>query len=106
VRQHSLNTLDFQPDTSSVDGQTSAWGASPRTWKTPGGIPVVFRPSPTLARDSTTDPAALRLHLDHARLIQEFPKDSWFEIYDYGVGDEVVWPYSASVTSTNPDNTA
>ena len=76
MRQHSLNTLGFQPDTSSVDGQTSAWGASPRTWKTPGGIPVVFRPSPTLAGDSTTDPAALRLHLDHARLIKkhEWPK--------------------------------
>jgi len=32
------------------------------------------------------------------KLAGEFPKDSWFEIYDYGVGDEVVWPYTVSVT--------
>jgi hypothetical protein len=31
-------------------------------------------------------------------LRRAFPPDSWFEIYDYGVGDEVVWPYCASVT--------
>jgi hypothetical protein len=36
------------------------------------------------------------------KLAQEFPKDSWFEIYDYGVGDEVVWPYSVSVTLEQP----
>jgi hypothetical protein len=32
------------------------------------------------------------------KLANEFPTGSWFEIYDYGVGDEVVWPYTASVT--------
>ncbi len=34
----------------------------------------------------------------------EFPVGSWFEVYDYGVGDEVVWPYSVSV-SFNADGT-
>jgi prepilin-type N-terminal cleavage/methylation domain-containing protein len=33
-------------------------------------------------------------------LATQFPKDSWFEVYDYGVGDEVVWPYAISVTRT------
>ncbi len=32
------------------------------------------------------------------KLGREFPKDSWFEIYDYGVGDEVVWPYTVGIT--------
>jgi hypothetical protein len=32
------------------------------------------------------------------RLAREFPKDSWFDVYDYGAGDEVVWPYAVSVT--------
>jgi hypothetical protein len=36
------------------------------------------------------------------RLAQEFPQDSWFEVYDYGVGDEVVWPHVASVTRVGP----
>jgi hypothetical protein len=31
------------------------------------------------------------------KLAGEFPDGSWFEIYDYGVGDEVVWPYVVSV---------
>ncbi|MCX7425934.1 MAG: hypothetical protein NTW96_09995 [Planctomycetia bacterium] len=41
-----------------------------------------------------------KLHPDTtaAKLAGEFPPGSWFEIYDYGVGDEVVWPYRASVT--------
>lgn len=34
------------------------------------------------------------------RLAAQFPKGSWFEVYDYGVGDEVVWPYAVSVTRT------
>ena len=29
------------------------------------------------------------------------PKNSWFEIYDYSVGDELVWPYHVSVTLTS-----
>ncbi len=33
-----------------------------------------------------------------AKLADEFPEQSWFALYDYGVGDEVVWPYAASVT--------
>lgn len=37
-----------------------------------------------------------------ARLASQFPKDSWFDIYDYGVGDEVVWPYTATVTLVSP----
>ena len=36
------------------------------------------------------------------QLAHDFPKDSWFEIYDYGVGDEVIWPYSVSVTLHQP----
>ncbi len=32
------------------------------------------------------------------RLAREFPAGSWFEIYDDGVGDEVVWPHTASLT--------
>lgn len=31
------------------------------------------------------------------KLAAQFPKGSWFEVYDFGVGDEVVWPHSASV---------
>jgi len=33
-----------------------------------------------------------------AKLATDFPAGSWFEIYDYGVGDEVVWPFAVSVT--------
>ncbi len=36
------------------------------------------------------------------RLKQEFAPDSWFDVYDYGVGDEVVWPYAVSVTRRAP----
>jgi hypothetical protein len=36
------------------------------------------------------------------RLQAEFPNDTWFEVYDYGVGDEVVWPYAVSVTRMQP----
>jgi hypothetical protein len=32
------------------------------------------------------------------KLQAEFPLDSWFDVYDYGVGDEVVFPNVASVT--------
>ncbi|MEN6403184.1 MAG: hypothetical protein ABFD94_14700 [Armatimonadia bacterium] len=35
-----------------------------------------------------------------AKLAEQFPKGSWFEVYDFGVGDEVVWPYTVSVTQT------
>jgi oligo-alginate lyase len=35
------------------------------------------------------------------KLAAEFPKGSWFEVYDYGVGDEVVWPYAVSVKRTS-----
>ena len=28
----------------------------------------------------------------------EFAEGSWFKVFDYGVGDEVVWPYAVSVT--------
>lgn len=37
-----------------------------------------------------------------AKLASQFPKDSWFDIDDYGVGDEVSWPYTASVTLVSP----
>jgi hypothetical protein len=35
------------------------------------------------------------------KLAAEFPKGSWFEVHDYGVGDEVVWPYAVSVRRTS-----
>ena len=46
--------------------------------------------------DATAHPDARSDQLSKA-----FPKDSWFEIYDYGVGDELVWPYRVSVTLTS-----
>jgi hypothetical protein len=42
--------------------------------------------------------------LSAEQLASEFPKDSWFAVYDYGVGDEVVWPRSVRV-SLVADNT-
>ncbi len=30
------------------------------------------------------------------------PVGSWFDVYDYGVGDEVVWPQVVSVTGVGP----
>jgi hypothetical protein len=36
------------------------------------------------------------------QLTGEFSQDSWFEVYDYGVGDEIVWPYAASLTRVGP----
>ncbi len=36
------------------------------------------------------------------KLAREFPVDSWFEIYDYGAGDEVVWAYPVNVTLQSP----
>ena len=36
------------------------------------------------------------------QLAEQFAKDTWFEVYDYGVGDEVVWPYAVSVTRVSP----
>ncbi len=32
------------------------------------------------------------------KLESEFPLGSWFEVYDYGVGDEVMWPTVKSMT--------
>jgi hypothetical protein len=34
------------------------------------------------------------------RLAAEFPIDTWFNVYDYGVGDEVVLPHVVSVSRT------
>jgi len=36
------------------------------------------------------------------KLAGEFANGDWFDIYDFGVGDEVVWPYSVSVVRTAP----
>jgi hypothetical protein len=36
--------------------------------------------------------------VDPAKLATEFPVGSWFEIYDYGVGDEVSWPMVTEAT--------
>ena len=32
------------------------------------------------------------------KLKAEYPLDTWFDIYDYGIGDEVVWLLAAAVT--------
>ena len=32
-------------------------------------------------------------------LATEFPVNSWFDVYDYGVGDEVIWPHAVSATA-------
>ena len=37
-----------------------------------------------------------------ARLEAEFPAGTWFDVYDYGVGDEVLWPNTVSVSRINP----
>jgi hypothetical protein len=37
-----------------------------------------------------------------ARLAQEFPVDSQFTIYDYGVGDKLRWPYAVSLQLREP----
>ncbi|NOX52851.1 MAG: hypothetical protein GXP27_00120 [Planctomycetes bacterium] len=36
------------------------------------------------------------------QLARDFPQGSWFAIYDYGVGDEIVWPYAVSLTLETP----
>jgi hypothetical protein len=36
-----------------------------------------------------------------ATLEAEFPVATWFDVYDYGVGDEVVWPHKVSVKQMN-----
>ncbi len=43
--------------------------------------------------------AALHPELDADTLAAEFPEGSWFDVYDYGVGDEVVWVQAASATN-------
>lgn len=34
-----------------------------------------------------------------ARLAEQFATDTWFRVYDYGVGDEVVWPNVVSLVA-------
>lgn len=36
------------------------------------------------------------------KLAKEFKNDSWFDVYDYGVGDEVMFPYTVSVVRVSP----
>jgi hypothetical protein len=38
-----------------------------------------------------------------SKLASEFPADSWFEVYDYGAGDDVVWPYSVGMVRVADD---
>ncbi len=40
--------------------------------------------------------------VDPEHLGTQFPQGSWFEVYDYGVGDEVVWPKPVSVSLVRP----
>ena len=54
-------------------------------------------------RDSTAallDPQASP-DASGARLAKEFPENTWFDVYDYGVGDELVWPYVVTVERVN-----
>ncbi len=48
------------------------------------------------AQGAIVDPEA---HPDATadKLAKQFANGTWFEVYDYGVGDEVVWPYTVSV---------
>lgn len=39
---------------------------------------------------------------DARRLASEFPAGSWFDIFDYGVGDDLSWPYAVSLTLVEP----
>jgi len=50
--------------------------------------------------DAFIDPAA---HADATadRLEAEFPLGTWFDVYDYGAGDEVVWPHAAAVSEVH-----
>jgi len=36
------------------------------------------------------------------KLAEQFPKGTWFRVYDYGVGDELIWPYAVSVVRKGP----
>jgi len=36
-----------------------------------------------------------------ARLEAEFAVGTWFDVFDYGVGDEVLWPNTVSVSRIN-----
>ena len=47
--------------------------------------------------------AAVHPEAGRSKIASEFPTDSWFEVYDYGVGDDVVWPYSVSMVRIAAD---
>ncbi len=48
--------------------------------------------------DATAQP-----EISAGRLAAEFPKDSWFDVYDYGVGDEVLALNAVRVSRGGPD---
>ena len=55
--------------------------------------------------DVRTEKAALidpKIHRDAkaGKLAKEFLKGAWFDVYDYGVGDEIVFPHQARLTRT------
>lgn len=52
-----------------------------------------------VAGGAVIDPA-LHPGVTAEKLAVEFPEESWFSIYDYGVGDEVVWPHTVVVSWT------
>ncbi len=58
--------------------------------------------------DVRTEKAAFidpQIHRDAkaGKLAKEFPKGAWFDVYDYGVGDEIVFPHQARLTRTGPN---
>jgi hypothetical protein len=36
------------------------------------------------------------------RLASEFAEGTWFEVFDYGVGDQVRWPMAVSIMQRSP----
>lgn len=56
-------------------------------------------------RDKTAAIIDAEIHPDarNSKIASEFSVDSWFEVYDYGIGDSVVWPYTVSMVRIAAD---
>ena len=52
---------------------------------------------PSLPRFALID-SQVHPDINAAKLAQEFPEGSWFDVYDYGCGDEVSWPVAVSAS--------
>jgi hypothetical protein len=76
--------------TRAADGADGAAGAEYRILEARSGKEVLL--------DARADPQAKA-----DRLAREFPPGTWFDLYDYGVGDEVTWPYAVSLRQVQPN---